>query len=806
MKSKTIIIGLLLLSSTLLAQEKTSSYVSYTIDTGDDYYVDALSYSTTYYDGKVWFFQLIPWEICFTSMSIDEDGHINNMSSYHKIGIDYLGFTTERLNSAVFNQKLYLFYYNDLDPIGEGSLHYTRITTDGGHHVHKSTDLNITPNHKHKMSAVVSGDTLYLFYVNIHEHIQYIKGLPKDDSDEINWLSNDPITLVDSTGAYLVSYGNVAAATYFTPENEEKILVVYPSKKTSSTQNDIIFYSGTGDNFEYHHKKPSSGSPSGDNSAYYVSLMQGTLKGAHPKAYVMQTVYTTKGEGPMKRETVRMFRNEFDLTNGTYEWGWEELPKWGGTGFTMAAEFMEFYVPDGNTKEIRKFMYLLYNDDWASHAKVLQWESDLLKMTGSVTEFSPEFLKEELWHLICVVEGPPPFVLNGWTMEELWDGNKYPPSSFIYGQESTHTVGSNTVYKKTIEASGGFGPINGGFKRSMQHNNHDSDTDITTLSVITPIKPPVDSAESTGLMWSFYDAPSLTRTQWRLHDYNGDTLYTDHSLFLFNFTQAQLKVVKTPFTEYSKSPRLNDIYSYEGRNVAYFPGVQSTIQTELAEDIAGGVEQTQTIDFDTLYTNTTTKTKTINVGIDAKYKIFSLQAGYKAEVEYTTENNTENNHGFQLTYNNPIPKAFHDTSNVLSFNAVAYLMNTTDSSAYFLPEGFKNYRPLFITWEVNSIQHGEYLESVNENIANIDKYNFSNYPNPCSFQSIFTYSLSNKSFVKLLVYNAFGQKITMPVNEYQIGGKQQLEFNTSTLSNGVYYYRLMIDKDVISGKMIKKSE
>lgn len=126
-------------------------------------------------------------------------------------------------------------------------------------------------------------------------------------------------------------------------------------------------------------------------------------------------------------------------------------------------------------------------------------------------------------------------------------------------------------------------------------------------------------------------------------------------------------------------------------------------------------------------------------------------------------------------------------------------MKTTDSTAYFLKDGFKNARPLFVTWEVNSIVIGQFLEAIAENSININKYSFSNYPNPFSYQSKFEYTLPHRSNVSLSIYNTYGQLVSMPINEMQSTGNHQVELKSTNLPAGIYYYRLLIDEDLIMG-------
>ena len=322
---------------------------------------------------------------------------------------------------------------------------------------------------------------------------------------------------------------------------------------------------------------------------------------------------------------------------------------------------------------------------------------------------------------------------------------------------------------------GGFGPLKGSWKRAMSHNNHNSDTDKTTMVVTTTVKPPLDSADVNGLMVSFFDTPSMRRTQWMLHDYNGDTMNVEHNLFLFNLTEPQLKTIYKPFSEYSKSPNLNDIYSYEARGVNGFPGIENVRQQEVSENIGSGITQNTTITFDTIYSNTTEKVSTVKVGIDAKYKIFEFAAGSEVTIDYTSENHTENKKGYNIQYKNPAPKNFHDTSNVLSYNAQIYIFKTTSSEAYFLPDGFEHSKPMFVTYEVTDVSHGAYYEYLDDH-AFVEKYSFCSYPNPASDHFSIQYTLPENSEVQLGLFNLMGQQQQLLISHPQQKGQHTTDF------------------------------
>jgi type IX secretion system substrate protein len=77
-----------------------------------------------------------------------------------------------------------------------------------------------------------------------------------------------------------------------------------------------------------------------------------------------------------------------------------------------------------------------------------------------------------------------------------------------------------------------------------------------------------------------------------------------------------------------------------------------------------------------------------------------------------------------------------------------------------------------------------------------------NYPNPFNPVTVINYQLPKSSNVKLSVYDALGQNVSVLVNESQRAGNHAIEWNAGDFPSGVYFYRLDAGSFVSSKKMI----
>jgi hypothetical protein len=77
-----------------------------------------------------------------------------------------------------------------------------------------------------------------------------------------------------------------------------------------------------------------------------------------------------------------------------------------------------------------------------------------------------------------------------------------------------------------------------------------------------------------------------------------------------------------------------------------------------------------------------------------------------------------------------------------------------------------------------------------------------NYPNPFNPTTAISYSIRAGGWVSLKVYDVLGREVAELVNEYKPAGSYRVSFEGSTLSSGLYLYRLQSGNQIMTRKMM----
>jgi hypothetical protein len=81
-------------------------------------------------------------------------------------------------------------------------------------------------------------------------------------------------------------------------------------------------------------------------------------------------------------------------------------------------------------------------------------------------------------------------------------------------------------------------------------------------------------------------------------------------------------------------------------------------------------------------------------------------------------------------------------------------------------------------------------------------FSLTNYPNPFNPSTTIRYGLPRNATVHLTVFHSLGQEVAELVNGEVEAGYHEVRFDASSLSSGVYFYRLRADDFVETQRLL----
>ncbi|MBK7107244.1 MAG: Ig-like domain-containing protein [Ignavibacteriae bacterium] len=128
-----------------------------------------------------------------------------------------------------------------------------------------------------------------------------------------------------------------------------------------------------------------------------------------------------------------------------------------------------------------------------------------------------------------------------------------------------------------------------------------------------------------------------------------------------------------------------------------------------------------------------------------------------------------------------------------------------DGSHYFngLIDNVQIYNRGLLPEEIKSLFSGDLLTSVeNEKEIPVQFSLEQNYPNPFNPSTKIRFSLPQRSEVSLEIFNVIGEKIDELINSTLNAGFHEIDFHSSNLSSGIYFYKIKSGNFVQTKKMI----
>jgi hypothetical protein len=77
-----------------------------------------------------------------------------------------------------------------------------------------------------------------------------------------------------------------------------------------------------------------------------------------------------------------------------------------------------------------------------------------------------------------------------------------------------------------------------------------------------------------------------------------------------------------------------------------------------------------------------------------------------------------------------------------------------------------------------------------------------NYPNPFNPSTIIKYAISSKQYASLKVYDVLGNVIATLVNEEKAAGSYDVEFSSTRLTSGIFFYEPQAGSLAVTKKMV----
>lgn len=89
-----------------------------------------------------------------------------------------------------------------------------------------------------------------------------------------------------------------------------------------------------------------------------------------------------------------------------------------------------------------------------------------------------------------------------------------------------------------------------------------------------------------------------------------------------------------------------------------------------------------------------------------------------------------------------------------------------------------------------------------QNLLPTEYFLTQNYPNPFNPATKIQYGVKERNNIKIAIFNTIGEELRILINELKEPGTYEITFDASSLSSGIYFYRLQAGNFVETKKMI----
>lgn len=104
---------------------------------------------------------------------------------------------------------------------------------------------------------------------------------------------------------------------------------------------------------------------------------------------------------------------------------------------------------------------------------------------------------------------------------------------------------------------------------------------------------------------------------------------------------------------------------------------------------------------------------------------------------------------------------------------------------------------------IDGNEFGEFVTSQNETQIELSEFHLhQNYPNPFNPLTTIEYSITQKSFVTLKIFDVLGNELATLISGKKIAGHYSVQFSSKGLPSGIYFYQLKSGTFIETKKML----
>jgi hypothetical protein len=182
----------------------------------------------------------------------------------------------------------------------------------------------------------------------------------------------------------------------------------------------------------------------------------------------------------------------------------------------------------------------------------------------------------------------------------------------------------------------------------------------------------------------------------------------------------------------------------------------------------------------------------INIVVPVELTSFTAQlSDYQVLLQWQTSTET-NNQGFE------IQRKIIQYDNKGEWELLGFTVGkgtTTEPQFYSFNDDVSSLNATSFVYRLKQVDYDGSFEYSNEvtveNSTFPERYSLSqNFPNPFNPSTTIEFTLPKKEFVTITIYDVLGNEVTTLVNEEFNAGSYKIEFNASTLTSGVYIYKI----------------